>query len=198
MLIFLFIISPENNLFLLRKSARSAGKVFPADLADLRRLNVKRDLNMAKRKLETCFSPALYEPDEHLNSVVVIIDILRASSAICTAFANGAASILPVADVSEAREYKSRGYLVAAERDGFVLDFADFGNSPFNFTRERVEGKTIVYSTTNGTGIINQASSASAIAIGSFLNMGALAEWIIKTGEGCFIILCRMEKQVQS
>ena len=135
---------------------------------------------MTKRKLETCFSPALYQPDEHLNSVVVIIDILRASSAICTAFANGAASILPVADVSEAREYKARGYLVAAERDGFILDFADFGNSPFNFTRERVEGKTIVYSTTNGTGIINQASSASVIAIGSFLNMGALAEWILR------------------
>jgi len=135
---------------------------------------------MVKRKLETCFSPALYQTDEHVNSVVVIIDILRASSAICTAFANGASSILPVADADEAREYKSRGYLVAAERDGFVLDFADFGNSPFNFTREKVEGKTIVYSTTNGTGIINQASSAHAIAVGSFLNLGALTEWIIR------------------
>jgi 2-phosphosulfolactate phosphatase len=135
---------------------------------------------MVKKKLETCFSPALYRPDEHMNSIVVIIDILRASSAICTAFANGAASILPVAGPDEARQYKSRGYLVAAERDGFVLDFADFGNSPFNFTREKVEGKTIVYSTTNGTGIINQASSAYAIAVGSFLNLGALVEWIIK------------------
>ena len=135
---------------------------------------------MVKRKLETCFSPALFQPDQHLNSVVVIIDILRASSAICTAFANGAASILPVTDANEAREYKARGYLVAAERDGFILDFADFGNSPFNFTRERVEGKTIVYSTTNGTGIINQASSASVIAIGSFLNLSALAEWILR------------------
>jgi 2-phosphosulfolactate phosphatase len=135
---------------------------------------------MVKRKLETCFSPALYQPDEHVNSVVVIIDILRASSAICTAFANGAASILPVADAAEAREYKSRGYLVAAERDGFVLDFADFGNSPFNFTRDKVDGKTIVYSTTNGTGIINQASSANAIAVGSFLNLGALSDWIIR------------------
>jgi 2-phosphosulfolactate phosphatase len=135
---------------------------------------------MTKRKLETCLSPALYQQDEHVNSVVIIIDILRASSAICTAFANGAASILPVADAGEAREYKSKGYLVAAERDGFVLDFADFGNSPFNFTREKVEGRTIVYSTTNGTGIINQASSASAIAVGSFLNLKALTDWIIR------------------
>ena len=134
---------------------------------------------MAKRRLETCFSPALYKPDDHTESIVVILDVLRASSAICTAFANGAASILPVADVDEARDYKSRGYLVAAERDGFVLDFADFGNSPFNFTREKVEGKAIVYSTTNGTGIIKQASSAHTIAIGSFLNMSALTDWIL-------------------
>jgi 2-phosphosulfolactate phosphatase len=135
---------------------------------------------MVKRKLETCFSPALYEPGEHENSIVVVIDILRASSAICTAFANGARSIIPVAETNEAKEYKSRGYLVAAERDGFVLDFADFGNSPFNFTRDKVEGKTIVYSTTNGTGIINMASSAYLITVGSFLNFGALTDWLIK------------------
>jgi 2-phosphosulfolactate phosphatase len=135
---------------------------------------------MVKNKLETCFSPALYLPDEHENSIVVILDVLRASSAICTAFANGAASILPVADADEARNLKSKGYLVAAERDGFVLDFADFGNSPFNFTREKVEGKSIVYSTTNGTGIINKASTAHTIVVGSFLNLSALSDWLIR------------------
>ncbi len=134
---------------------------------------------MEKRKLETCFSPALFHPADHEDSIVVILDILRASSAICTAFANGATSIIPVADADEARDYKSKGFLVAAERDGFVLDFADFGNSPFNFTREKVEGKTIVYSTTNGTGIIRLASNAHAIAVGSFLNLNALTKWII-------------------
>jgi 2-phosphosulfolactate phosphatase len=131
------------------------------------------------RKLDTCFSPALYEPDLHAGSIVVIIDILRAASAICTAFANGAVSIIPVAEILEAKDYKNRGYLVAAERDGYVLDFADFGNSPYNFTRERVEGKTIVYSTTNGTGIIKMASSANAIVIGSFLNISSLTAWLI-------------------
>ncbi len=133
---------------------------------------------MSKRNLETCFSPALYEPDKHHDSIVVVIDILRASSAICTAFANGARAVIPVATVEEAREYKSKGYLVAAERDGFVLDFADFGNSPFNFTKEKVEGRTIVYSTTNGTGIIKLASGAGFILIGSFLNISALTDWI--------------------
>ncbi len=134
---------------------------------------------MGNRNLETCFSPALYEPDDHTGSLVVVIDILRATSAICMAFENGVSSIIPVAGVEEAREFKKRGFLVAAERDGFVLDFADFGNSPFNFTRERVEGRTIVYSTTNGTGIINMASGAGGIAIGSFLNFSALMRWLL-------------------
>jgi len=144
---------------------------------------------MVKRKLETCFSPALFESGENHDSIVVIVDILRASSAICTAFANGAAAIIPVADVSEAKDYKARGYLLAAERDGYVLDFADFGNSPFNFTKDKVEGKTIVYSTTNGTGIINLASSAYMTVVGSFLNIGALTQWLIKQ-ERNVLIFC--------
>ena len=124
----------------------------------------------------------MYEPDGRENSIVVIIDILRASSAIVTAFANGAAALIPVESVSEAKDYKNRGYLVAAERDGYILDFADFGNSPFNFTKEKVQEKTIVYSTTNGTGIINLSSSAYMTVIGSFLNLGALTRWLRNQG----------------
>lgn len=134
---------------------------------------------MTKRNLETCFSPALFESEHHKDSIVVIIDVLRATSAICTAFANGAAEIIPVAEIAEAKEYKSKGFLVAAERDGYVLDFADFGNSPFNFTADRVKGKTIVYSTTNGTALINLASSAYMIVIGSFLNLNELTRWLL-------------------
>lgn len=133
---------------------------------------------IVKRDLETCFSPALYEPERHFGAIVVVIDILRATSAICTAFEHGAETIVPVATVAEARDYKEKGYLVAAERDGYVLDFADFGNSPFNFTPDKVAGKTIVYSTTNGTGIIKIASSAGFIIIGSFLNISAVTAWI--------------------
>jgi 2-phosphosulfolactate phosphatase len=145
--------------------------------------------DMDKRKLETCFSPALFEAKVHIDSIVVIIDILRASSAICTAFANGAASIIPVAEVSKAKEYKSKGYLVAAERDGYVLDFADFGNSPFNFTKEKVSGKIIVYSTTNGTAIINLALSSYMTVIGSFLNIKALGNWLIEQDRNV-LLLC--------
>lgn len=135
---------------------------------------------MVIRKLETCFSPVLYRADDYVDSIVVVIDVLRSTSSICTAFANGATAIIPVADISVAKEYKEKGYLVAAERDGFVLDFADFGNSPFNFTREKVAGKTIVYSTTNGTGIIDSAASSYMTVVGSFLNITALSQWLIK------------------
>jgi 2-phosphosulfolactate phosphatase len=133
---------------------------------------------MNRRNLETCFSPALYEPVEKEDLIIVIVDILRATSAICTAFEHGVISIIPVSGINEAKSYKNRGFLVAAERNGFVLDFADFGNSPFNFTRDKVAGKTIVYSTTNGTGIINMASAANTIVIGSFLNISSLSDWI--------------------
>ena len=131
----------------------------------------------------------MYEPERHKGSLVVIIDILRATSAICSAFANGVKSIIPVESIGEARDYKNRGYLVAAERDGIILDFADFGNSPFNFTRDKIEGKTIVYSTTNGTGIIKLASSAAYIVIGSFLNITALTRWLLEKDQDV-ILFC--------
>lgn len=144
---------------------------------------------MEKRRLETCFSPALFEAESHKDSVVVIVDILRASSAICTAFANGAKSIIPVSEVSEAKDYKAKGYLVAAERDGFVLDFADFGNSPFNFTKDKVKGQTIVYSTTNGTGLINLTRSSFLTVIGSFLNISSLTQFLIRQDKN-ILLLC--------
>jgi 2-phosphosulfolactate phosphatase len=130
------------------------------------------------REIEVCFSPALYRYFENHEAIVVIVDVLRASSAICTAFMNGVSSIIPVATLEEAEEYKKKGYLVAAERDGIVRDFADFGNSPFNFTVERVKGKDIVYSTTNGTQAIQLASSSCKVIIGSFLNFSAINKYL--------------------
>jgi 2-phosphosulfolactate phosphatase len=144
------------------------------------------------RTIETCFSPVLFEPENNKENIIVIIDILRATSSICTAFANGAEAIIPVAEVEEARSYKEKGWLVASERDGITSDFADFGNSPFNFTREKVEGKTIVYSTTNGTGLINRALSAepAAIVIGAFLNISALVRRIDRHNEKNVTLFC--------
>ena len=137
-------------------------------------------MEKSKNRLEVCLSPAIYDKHADDDNIVVIVDILRASSSICAAINNRVKSIIPVATVEEAKAMKQRGYMVASERDGYVLDFADFGNSPFNFTPEIVAGKEIVYSTTNGTRCIHLASHSKAVVIGSFLNISALADWLIQ------------------
>ncbi len=142
-----------------------------------------------KRQIEVCFSPALYKYFENPDAIVVVVDILRASSAIVTAFLNGAERIIPVATLEEARSFKEKGYMVAAERDGIVRDFADFGNSPYNFTPDRVRDNHIVYSTTNGTQAIQMASSGYQVLVGAFLNISAIASHL-KQMERDVIILC--------
>ncbi|MEZ5073151.1 MAG: 2-phosphosulfolactate phosphatase [Bacteroidales bacterium] len=144
---------------------------------------------MEKRKVEVCNTPIQYGFYENPEAIVVVNDILRASSAIVTAFMNGVHRLIPVGTLEEARAYKDRGYLVAAERDGLVRDFADFGNSPYNFTRERVEGKDIVYSTTNGTQAIRLAASGHQVLIGAYLNISALADYI-REQDRDLLILC--------
>ncbi len=144
-----------------------------------------------KYTLETCISPALFPYRiTRENYVVVVVDILRATTSINAAFENKVQSIIPVADVEIAREFKAKGYLVASEREGKTLDFADFGNSAFNFMIPEVQGKTIVYSTTNGTQAIDMAVSNGADAvIGSFNNLKSLADWLIEQQKNV-LILC--------
>lgn len=144
---------------------------------------------MKQQKIEVCYSPALFPYYENHDAIVVVTDILRASSAIVTAFMNGVEQIIPVGTLEEAKAYKEKGYMVAAERDGIVRDFADFGNSPYNFTPERVDGNQIVYSTTNGTNAIQLASSGHQVLIGAYLNISALAKHIIKEGRD-LLVLC--------
>ncbi len=146
-------------------------------------------MTVTKRKVEVCFTPALYNEFRNDDAIVVIVDILRATSAIITAFMSGAGSIIPVATLEEALAYKQKGYLVAAERDGIVRDFADFGNSPYNFRREVIGGRDIVYSTTNGTRCIMMASHSYRVLIGAYLNLNALVDYITADNRD-LIILC--------
>lgn len=140
-------------------------------------------------KIEVCFSPLQYNLFHKPDSAVVIVDILRATTAICTAFINKAEKIIPVETLEEAKQYKEKGFMVAAERDGKKIDFADIGNSPFNFTRERVEGKTIVYSTTNGTQCINMTSDCHTVCFGSFLNIDIIASFLAEKKKD-IVVLC--------
>ena len=130
-------------------------------------------------KIDACFSPHLYPVYKDEESIVVIIDVLRATSAICTAFEHGAEKIIPVATVAEALEYKLKGFKVGAERDGVMVEGFDFGNSPFSYMGEQVKDQTIVITTTNGTQAIEAAKDAYRVVIGSFINITALCDWLI-------------------
>ena len=144
--------------------------------------------NINPRNIEVCLSPKLFSDIQTREPyVVVLVDILRATTSICAAFENGVATILPVANHEEARVMKERGYLVATEQDGKKLDFADFGNSAFNFTREAIGGKTLVYCTTNGTRALDIAKHADKIVMGAFINLSAVASWL--SGQDAHVVI---------
>ncbi|MFV0420381.1 MAG: 2-phosphosulfolactate phosphatase [Dysgonomonas sp.] len=141
-------------------------------------------------KVEICFSPALYPfYSESNDKIVVVVDIFRATTTMCAALKNGAKSIIPVASIDEAREYKEKGYLVGAERNVKHCDFADFGNSPFDYTTDKVTEKDIVFTTTNGTQAIDIASDSDTLIIGAFSNIDSIADFCINRQKDV-IILC--------
>ena len=145
---------------------------------------------MDSRKLiEVCFTPGEYENFIGDYEIVVVIDVLRATSAICAGFDNGVKSIIPVSTLEEAREYKDKGYLVGAERKGEIVDGFDFGNSPYSFKKEELRGEDIVLSTTNGTKTLNIASNAPIVVVGSLINLQALCEWLEKQNKNT-LCLC--------
>lgn len=142
------------------------------------------------KTIEVVFSPALYTfKQTNENFIAVIIDVLRATTSMVAAFQYGVKQIIPVSDLVIARDYKSKGYLVAAERDGKCLDFADYGNSPFDYMNEGVLGKTIVYSTTNGTRAINLTNDSQQSVIAAFTNFSAVIHWLIEQDRNV-VILC--------
>ena len=139
--------------------------------------------------IEVCFSPQSYPLFHNPGSIVVVIDILRASSAITTAFFNGVSKMIPVSTIEEAQEYKNAGFLVAAERNAEIVKGFDLGNSPFGYMSTKVKGKTIVITTTNGTQAIMAAKDAKKIIIGSFLNLDTIVEYLRKEKKDV-IFLC--------
>ncbi|MFA6946187.1 MAG: 2-phosphosulfolactate phosphatase [Pedobacter sp.] len=144
---------------------------------------------MPKRNLEVCLTPALLHLHDFTDSIVVVIDIFRATSSICYGIENGAEAIIPVATIEACESYRNSDFLLAAERNGEVVDGFNFGNSPFSYTEEKVSGKTIVLTTTNGTHAINMSRGASKIVIGSFLNLASLCDWL-KTQPNDVLLLC--------
>ena len=131
-------------------------------------------------RIEVCFSPGEYHLYEADFQLVVVLDVLRATSAICTAMEYGLKEIIPVASVEEARKLQSEGYLAAAERGGQIVEGFDMGNSPFSYMEPALKGKSVVLTTTNGTKAINMAKDKETVVIGSLNNLDALCHWLIR------------------
>ena len=153
---------------------------------------METNLNNAdyKYRVEVCFMPGQYPLYAQDMGIVVVIDVLRATSAMVAAFENGVDRIIPVATIEEAKAYIGKpGYIAAAERNGEVVEGFAYGNSPLAYVGEDLSGKTIVMTTTNGTKAINLAKDAPTMVVGSFLNLTALSEWLVQQDEN-ILLLC--------
>ena len=143
-----------------------------------------------QKSIEVCLTPALLDLYAIEDSIVVVIDVLRATSSIVYGIDNGATAIIPVANVEDCLNYSDKGFLLAAERDGKVVEGYDFGNSPFSYTTEKVGGRTVVLTTTNGTKALHMARKrAHQVVMGSFLNLQALCNWL-KIQDKSVLLLC--------
>lgn len=129
-------------------------------------------------KLDICFSPELLPRYQLPGQTAVIVDVLRASSTIVTALAQGVSHVWPVASLAECAALgRATGCLMAAERDGQRAPGFDLGNSPFDYLdpARPVAGRALALSTTNGTHALRQSLAAAHVIVGTFLNLSAVA-----------------------
>jgi 2-phosphosulfolactate phosphatase len=155
-----------------------------------------------KTEIEVMFTPAEFArlPERDLrNTVCVVFDVLRATSTMLTALAHGAIEILPVSTVAEALAVRRLRpeVLLAGERQGHRIlaslsggpDF-DLGNSPREFTREKVQGRSVVMTTTNGTRAIHACRGAAVTLLGAFLNLEVVAHWLRQHPQLNCLLIC--------
>jgi 2-phosphosulfolactate phosphatase len=138
---------------------------------------------MNKPTLHTCLSPALLNLYDVSNTIVVVIDVLRATSTIATALFNGAKEVIPVDSVERCIQLgRELECITAGERDGQIATGLQYGNSSFEYPREFIQNKTLVLTTTNGTKLLHMAlaKGATEIITGSFLNVSAVCNHLIQ------------------
>ncbi|HSU49830.1 MAG TPA: 2-phosphosulfolactate phosphatase [Segetibacter sp.] len=140
-----------------------------------------------KPTLFTSLSPALLHLTNLKHTVVVIIDVFRATSTIATALFNGAEKVIPVAGVEECKRLGSEipNAVTAGEREGRVIEGLQYGNSPAEYPREFIEGKTLVLTTTNGTKLLHMAfdRGCDSVVTGSFPNLSAVCQYLVSSNK---------------
>lgn len=146
---------------------------------------------MSKPSLHTVLSPKLLDIYDVENSVVVIIDVFRATSTIATALFNGAAKVIPVDDVAKciAIGNATPNSITAGERDGKVIEGLQYGNSPTEYPRSFIEDKTLVLTTTNGTKLLHMSlnKGAGSVITGSFPNLSAVCNFLLQQNKNVFL-----------
>lgn len=139
-------------------------------------------MTTSKPPLHTALSPALLHLYDVNHAIVVIIDVLRATSTIATALYNGAKCVIPVDSVAKCIELgRQIDGITAGERDGMIAEGLEHGNSPFEYPREFIGGRTLVLTTTNGTKLLHMAldRGAGQIVTGSFPNLQAICRYLL-------------------
>ncbi len=143
-----------------------------------------------KSSLEVILTPNLLPLYPLQGKVVVVIDVLRATTTMTVALDQGATKVIPVESIEECLSYKDKpDHILAGERGGQKVEGFSYGNSPFEYMDGVVKGKTLVLTTTNGTRAIKMSSDAKEILIGGFLNFSALTRWLLNESTDT-VLLC--------
>ena len=149
-------------------------------------------------KIDVCLTPELLPLFKLEDNIVVVIDILRATSCMVTGLAHGISEILPVASLQESATYGLMGYITAAERNGMKMEGFDLDNSPFSYMDPVLYGKKICVTTTNGTKAIIQSSAAKKVIIGSFLNLKSVCDYLYIRGLDVILLCAGWKGQVNA
>ena len=153
-------------------------------------------------RVDVVFGGAALAPSEVSGRVVAVIDVLRASSSIAAALANGARAVVPLESpddvVTRAKAFERSDVRLAGERRMVPISGFDLGNSPLEFTREAVEGKTVLMTTTNGTPAIANSQGARDVVIASYVNYTAVLTMLrtaLRGGADITIVCAGRERQ---
>lgn len=132
----------------------------------------------SSKNLRVHLLPSLVEPADLRGRTVVVIDVLRATTTVCHAMAAGATCVVPCLEIDEARAKRTEfaGCVLGGERQGRKIEGFDLGNSPTEYTAASVSGRTVVFTTTNGTRALLRAAAAEEILLGAFVNLSAIVD----------------------
>ncbi len=141
-------------------------------------------------RIDIVFTAQSIKPQDVRGKICVVIDVLRASTTMVTALAHGCQRIIPVETPEEAREVaRERDCLLGGEREGLLIEGFDLGNSPLEYVPEKVSGRTIAFTTTNGTRAIRACSSSESLIAACFLN-GRAVKGLLQKEQKDTVIVC--------